>query len=54
MVRVVRREDELGDDLVKRFKRAVNKAGILYECKKREFFMTKNEKAKFKKKYLKK
>ena len=38
------------DAALREFKKKVNKAGILYECRKREYFMTPIELAEFKKK----
>ena len=49
MIKVVLREGETLDDLLRRFKRDVNKSGVLYECRKREFFMSPADMFKFKK-----
>ena len=38
------------DAALREFKKKVNKAGILYECRKREYFMTPAELAEFKRK----
>ena len=38
------------DDALKLFKRKVNKAGILYECRRHEYFMNKREMRIFKQK----
>ena len=50
MVKVIVDKDLGLDAALREFKRKVNKAGILYECCKRESFMTKKELAAFKKK----
>ena len=42
MVKVVLREGETSEDLVRRFKTAVKKSEILQECRKREFFLKKS------------
>ena len=42
MVKVVLREGETAEDLIRRFKAAVKKSGILQECRKREFFLKKS------------
>ena len=36
------REGETSEDLVRRFKSTVKKAGILQDCRKREFFLKKS------------
>ena len=46
MAKVVLREGETAEDLVRRFKTAVKKSGILQECRKREFFLKKSLKRK--------
>ena len=38
-VKVVVREGESLDDAMRRFKRGVNKSGILLECRKREAYL---------------
>ena len=40
-VKVVVREGETLDDALRRFKRGVNKSGILMESRKREFYSNK-------------
>lgn len=50
MAKVYVYKDMSLDDALRKFKRQVKKANILPECKKREHFMTRREKAKFKKK----
>ena len=50
MPRVELREGETPDELIARFKREVKAAGILDECKKREFFVNKSMKRKLKSK----
>ena len=50
LVKVIVDKDLGLDAALREFKRKVNKAGILYECRKRESFMTKKELAAFKKK----
>ena len=42
MVKVVLREGETAEDLIRRFKTAVKKSGILQECRKSEFFLKKS------------
>ena len=42
MIKVVLREGETSEDLVRRFKTVVKKSGILQECRKREFFLKKS------------
>ena len=46
MPKIVIREGESLDEGVRRFKRQVNKAGIIQECRKREFYLKKNLKRK--------
>lgn len=53
MPKVYMREGEDLDNLLRRFKRQVNDAQILHECKKREFFMSKAEKRREKSKEAK-
>ena len=48
MPKIVIREGESLDEGVRRFKRQVNKAGIIQECRKREFYLKKNLKRKLK------
>ena len=48
MPKIVIRESESLDEGVRRFKRQVNKAGIIQECRKREFYLKKNLKRKLK------
>lgn len=48
MPKVVIKEGESLDEAVKKFKRQVNKAGIIQECRKREFYLKKNLKRKLK------
>lgn len=48
MPKIVIREGESLDEAVRRFKRQVNKAGIIQECRKREFYLKKNLKRKLK------
>ena len=38
-VKVVARENETLDDALRRFKRGVNKSGILFEARKREAYL---------------
>ena len=40
MPKTVVRENENLDDALRRFKRDVSRAGILQECKKREFYLS--------------
>lgn len=47
-VKVVLRDGETADSLIKRFKWAVEASGILKEVKDREYAMSPSEKAKFK------
>ena len=44
MSKVVVREGETLDEALRRFKRQVNKAGTIQECRKREFYLKKNYK----------
>ena len=46
MAKVVLGEGETSVDLIRRFKSAVKKAGILKECRRREFFLKKSLKRK--------
>ena len=48
MPKIVIREGVSLDEGVRRFKRQVNKAGIIQECRKREFYLKKNLKRKLK------
>ena len=48
MPKIVIREGESLDEGVRRFKRQVNKAGIIQECRKREFYLKKKLKRKLK------
>ncbi len=48
MSKVVVREGETLDEALRRFKRQVNKAGTIQECRKRECFLKKNLKRKLK------
>lgn len=41
-MRVIRKENETCDDLIRRFKREYKKSGIKEECKKREHFLKKS------------
>ena len=43
MSKVVVREGETLDEALRRFKRQVNKAGTIQECRKRECFLKKRE-----------
>jgi small subunit ribosomal protein S21 len=45
-IKVTRKEDESDEDLMKRFKHEVNRAGVMTECKKREFYLKKTLKRK--------
>lgn len=47
-IKVVLRDGETADQLVKRFKWAVEASGVLKEVRDREYAMTPSEKAKFK------
>ena len=42
MLKVVVRDGETLDEALRRFKRNVNKAGTIQECRKREFYLKKN------------
>ena len=48
MSKVVIRDGETLDDALRRFKRQVNKAGTIQECRRRECFLKKNHKRKLK------
>ncbi len=48
MCKVTLREDESLDEGLRRFKKLVNKASIVQECRKREFYLKKNLKRKLK------
>ena len=48
MSKVVIRDGETLDDALRRFKRQVNKAGTIQECRRRECFLKKNLKRKLK------
>ncbi|MBR1581641.1 MAG: 30S ribosomal protein S21 [Bacilli bacterium] len=48
MPRVVDKEGETLDEALRKFKRQVNKASIIQECRKREFFLKKSLKRKLK------
>ena len=48
MCKVTFREDESLDEGLRRFKKLVNKASIVQECRKREFYLKKNLKRKLK------
>lgn len=48
MPRVTVRENESLDDALRRFKRQVNKAGVIQEAKKREFYLKPGLKRKLK------
>lgn len=48
MSKVVVRESETLDEALRRFKRQVNKAGTIQECRKRECFLKKSLKRKMK------
>lgn len=50
MVKVIVDKEFGLDAALREFKKKVNKAGILYECRKREYFMTPIELAEFKRK----
>lgn len=41
MLKVVVRDGETADEALRRFKRNVNKAGTIQECKKRQFYLKK-------------
>lgn len=46
MPKTIARENEKFDDVVRRFKRDVNRAGVLQECRKREFYLSPSQKRK--------
>lgn len=46
--KVVRQPGETSDALLRRFKKQVLRDEVLIECKKRQYFMSAREKAKFK------
>ena len=48
MPKTIVRENESLDEALRRFKRQVNRAGILQECRKREAFLKKSLKRKLK------
>ena len=48
MPKVIIIEGESLDEGLRKFKRQVNKAGIIQECRKREFYLKKNLKRKLK------
>ncbi|HKL72692.1 MAG TPA: 30S ribosomal protein S21 [Candidatus Onthovivens sp.] len=48
MSKVVLREGETLDEALRRFKRQVNKAGTIQECRRREFYLKTNLKRKLK------
>ena len=48
MPKVVVRENEQLDEALRRFKRQVNKSGVLLEARKREFYLKKGLKRKMK------
>lgn len=50
-MKVTLRENESFEELMRRFKREVNKSDILYECKKRQFYLPKALKRKEKGKH---
>lgn len=54
MIKIARRENESVDDMIRRFKREVNKSHVVYDCMSREYHMNRKEKREFKKKYLNK
>lgn len=41
-MKVIRRENETTDELIRRFKREYKKSGVREECKKREYFLKKS------------
>ncbi len=43
MSKIVVKENESLDDALRRFKRDVSRAGILQECRKREFYLSPSE-----------
>ncbi|MCQ2742323.1 MAG: 30S ribosomal protein S21 [Bacilli bacterium] len=47
-MKTVVRENETLDDALRRFKRSVNKAGVLMECRKREAYLKPGLKRKMK------
>ena len=51
MSKVVVREGETLDEALRRFKRQVNKAGTIQECRKRECFLKKLKSENARKKY---
>ncbi|MFA6755125.1 MAG: 30S ribosomal protein S21 [Bacilli bacterium] len=48
MQKIVIHDGETLDEALRRFKRSVNKAGTIQECRKREFFLKKTLKRKVK------
>lgn len=50
MIKVILKENETQDELLRRFMRAAKKANILQECRKRERFLNKAEKRRAKSK----
>lgn len=48
--KIERRKDEDFDSLMRRFRKSVNDAQVLMECKKREFYMSKSQKRREKEK----
>jgi small subunit ribosomal protein S21 len=48
MPKIVVRENEQLDEALRRFKRQVNKSGVLLEARKREFYLKKGLKRKMK------
>lgn len=50
MSKIVIDTNETIEDAYRRFKKQVNQSGILLECRKREFFLNKQEKREFKRK----
>lgn len=48
MPKTVVRENETLDEALRRFKRSVNKSGVLLEARKREFYLKKGLKRKMK------
>ena len=48
MPKIVVRENEQLDEALRRFKRQVNKSGVLLEARKREFYLKKSLKRKMK------
>jgi len=49
MITVIRKRNESIERLMKRFKRAVEDSGIMYELKDRKYFISPSEKIKMKK-----